>query len=169
MRRENSSITETYVDGVEVVFAKHFHQLYGRTPAFDPSIVDLLPQAPPFTGIEGPSTDDEIDKSVSHLHATSPGYGYTIPIFTRGSIVSVLSPIGSRTHGMRTPNRTGSHSSPQRRELAAYDTRMSRKTSGAPNGILGRRGRHIVQDGPPTYTRLATSDSGDPSDIRKRS
>jgi len=57
MRREDGSITVTYVDGVEI-FAKHFQQLYGHIPAFDPSILDLLPQ---------------IAKSVSRLRATSPG------------------------------------------------------------------------------------------------
>ncbi len=41
-------------------------------PTFDPSILDLLPQEPPFPSIDGLPTDDEIYKSVSRMHATSP-------------------------------------------------------------------------------------------------
>ena len=72
MRRGDGSITTAYANGADI-FAKHFHQLYGRIPTFDPSILDLLTQAPPFPVIDGLPTDDEIAKSVSRLHATSPG------------------------------------------------------------------------------------------------
>ena len=72
MRRDDGSITVTSIDGDEV-FAKHFHQLYAHIPAFDISILDFLPQAPLFPSIDGLTTDGEIAKSVSRLHATSPG------------------------------------------------------------------------------------------------
>ena len=72
MRREDGFVTTTYADEAEVL-AKHVYQLYGRIPAFDPSILDLIPQAPPFLGIDGPSTDDEVAKSVSRFHGTRPG------------------------------------------------------------------------------------------------
>ena len=72
MRREDGSITPTSADGVEVC-AKRFHQLYCRIPTFDPNILELLPQAPPIPVIDDLPTDDEIAKSVSRLHATSPG------------------------------------------------------------------------------------------------
>jgi hypothetical protein len=72
MRREDDSHTETLANGAEV-FDKHYHKLYGRIPDFNPSILDLLPQAPPFPSIGVLPTDDEIAKSVSRIHATSPG------------------------------------------------------------------------------------------------
>jgi hypothetical protein len=72
MRRENGSITATSADAAEVS-AKHFHQLYSRIPDFDSSILDLLPQAPPFHVIDGLPTDDEVAKSVSRFHGTRPG------------------------------------------------------------------------------------------------
>ena len=72
MRREDGTITVTPIEGAEV-FASHFNQLYGRTPSFDPTVLDLLDQEPVFPDIDGLPTDDEIAKGISRLHATSPG------------------------------------------------------------------------------------------------
>ena len=72
MRREDGTITVTPMEGAEV-FSIHFNQLYNRTPSFDPSVLDDLPQEPVVWGIDGLPTDDEITKGISRLHATSPG------------------------------------------------------------------------------------------------
>ena len=71
MRRIDGSITVNPSEGANV-FAQHFNQLYGRIPTFDPSVIDLLPRQTPFPDIDGLPTDDEISRSISRLHATSP-------------------------------------------------------------------------------------------------
>ena len=55
------------------VFASHFEQLYGRTPSYDPSVLERLPQHPTAPNLDHPPTDDEIRRAVRRLNNTAPG------------------------------------------------------------------------------------------------
>jgi len=72
MRREDGALTVNSIEGAEV-FADHFNHFYGRIPTFDSSVLDLLPQEIYCSGNDGVPSDDEIARSISRLHATSPG------------------------------------------------------------------------------------------------
>ena len=55
------------------VFKKHFQKLYGRTPTFDQSVIDLLHQQPTFDGLQHPPSDQEIIDAAKHLKNKAPG------------------------------------------------------------------------------------------------
>ena len=59
-------------EGAEV-FASHFNHLYGRTPSYDPTVLELLDQDPVFPDIDGLPTDDEIAKGISGCMQQAPG------------------------------------------------------------------------------------------------
>ena len=55
------------------VFADHFEQLYGRTPSYDPSVLESIPQREVIAGLDGVPTDSEIRIAVSKLKDSAPG------------------------------------------------------------------------------------------------
>jgi hypothetical protein len=55
------------------VFADAFSKLYGRTPTFDESVLDALPQSDVVTGLDHEPTSKEIRHALAKLHDTAPG------------------------------------------------------------------------------------------------
>ena len=55
------------------VFADHFQQLYGRTPTFDPTVLELMQQRDVVSGLDGLPTDAELRSALGRLRNTAPG------------------------------------------------------------------------------------------------
>ena len=55
------------------VFREHFQKLFGRTPVFDPTVLDLLDSHPIHEGLDHPPTDLEIINATRNLKNNSPG------------------------------------------------------------------------------------------------
>ena len=55
------------------VFEASFEKLYGRTPTFDASVLEALPQSPVAVGLDHDPTNDEIRRALARLHDTAPG------------------------------------------------------------------------------------------------
>ena len=55
------------------VFERHFSKLYGRTPSFDPTVLDTIKQLPVVPELDGAPGDTEIRRAVAQLRSTSPG------------------------------------------------------------------------------------------------
>ena len=55
------------------VFKEHFKKLYERVPRYDRSVLELLQQEPVISGVDHPTTDEEILKAVNSLKNNAPG------------------------------------------------------------------------------------------------
>ena len=71
------------------VFREHFQKLYGRTPAFDPTVLDLLDSHPIHEGLDHPPTDLEIINATRNLKNNSPGESGIMPLMFKCLISSV--------------------------------------------------------------------------------
>ena len=71
MRKTDGSIASTAEESA-CVFAEHFTELYGRSPQFDHTVLDMMQQLPVVPDDAVP-LDDEIHLSIGKLHATTPG------------------------------------------------------------------------------------------------
>jgi hypothetical protein len=72
MKKSDGTVCTTPEENAEV-FRKHFEQLYGRKPEYDPTVLDDLPQHPVANDCDHLPTDDEIRKAVMLLKNTGPG------------------------------------------------------------------------------------------------
>ena len=64
------------------VFKEHFKNIYERVPICDRSVLELLPQEPVISGVDHPTTDEEILKAVNSLKNNPPGEsGLTFQMF----------------------------------------------------------------------------------------
>ena len=72
MKRPDGSVASSAEEIIAEVFAEHFTDLYGRTPQFDESVLDTVPEALVVSNEEPPS-DMEIRKAVGKLRPTAPG------------------------------------------------------------------------------------------------
>ena len=55
------------------VFRRHFQNLFGRTPVFDPTVLDLFDCEPVHVGLDHLPTDEEIVNATKILKNNSPG------------------------------------------------------------------------------------------------
>ena len=65
MRKPDGSLAHTALENAEV-FASHFEgcTVYGRTPTFDASVLDSVPQLPVQHNLDGLPTDEEIHRAL---------------------------------------------------------------------------------------------------------
>ena len=70
-QRRDGSIASSPEEIAEV-FHQHFTDLYGRTPQWDPTVLDDMPQIP-VSPDDGLPSDDEICRAIKKLHGTGPG------------------------------------------------------------------------------------------------
>ena len=55
------------------VFRAHFQKLYGRSPDYDPTVVDMIQQQAMIEGCDHSPTDEEIRTAVGKLRDSGPG------------------------------------------------------------------------------------------------
>ena len=55
------------------VFRAHFQKLYGRSPDYDPTVVDMIQQQAIIEGCDHSPTDEEIRTAVGKLRFSGPG------------------------------------------------------------------------------------------------
>ena len=72
MRKTDGTLCSTPEENAEV-FRSHFEKLYARRPAYDPTVLDDLPQHPVVNDCDHLPTDNEIRKAVQLLKNTGPG------------------------------------------------------------------------------------------------
>ena len=72
MKKPDGSLCKSPAENAEV-FRNHFTQLYGRLPAHDERVLELLQQHPTATGRDHVPTDDEILSAVRKLKDKAPG------------------------------------------------------------------------------------------------
>ena len=72
MKKSDGTVCSTPEENAEV-FRQHFEKLYGRKPAYDPTVLDDLPQHPVVNECDHLPTDDEVCKAVQLLKNTGPG------------------------------------------------------------------------------------------------
>ena len=64
------------------VFSEHFEKLYGHTPSFDSSVIELLQQRDAAPNLDHTPSDVEIRRAVQRLNYTAPGEsGVPAPLF----------------------------------------------------------------------------------------
>jgi len=64
------------------VFSEHFEKLYGHTPSFDSSVIELLQQRDAAPNLDHTPSDVEIRRAVQRLNDTAPGEsGVPAPLF----------------------------------------------------------------------------------------
>ena len=80
MKKEDGSKCSTSEENAEV-FRSHFEKLYGRTPTFDPTVIDLIEPKPAITDISHPPSDDEISTATKGLKNNAPGESGLSPRF----------------------------------------------------------------------------------------
>ena len=78
MKKVDGSICKTTEENA-AVFRDHFTQLYDRTPIFDSSVLDLLPQQPTVDDYDQMLTDEEITLAVTGLKNNAPGDSGSCP------------------------------------------------------------------------------------------
>ena len=72
MKKADGSKCSTSAENAEV-FRTHFEKLYGRTPVFDETVIDLLEQKATLTNVCHTPSDEEIHKVTNHLKNNPPG------------------------------------------------------------------------------------------------
>ena len=72
MTKEDGSKCKNPQENAEV-FKTHFQKLYGRTPHFDESVVDLIEQKPILNDLHRTPSEEEILVATNHLKNKSPG------------------------------------------------------------------------------------------------
>ena len=72
MRKSDGSLYKTPEENTEV-FRSHFHQLYGRQPSFDVTVLDSLPQKDICLNCDYNPTENEIRKATQKLKDNGPG------------------------------------------------------------------------------------------------
>ena len=72
MKKADGSLAQTAEENAEV-HAEAFGALYGRTPEFDESVLDALPQKPVTSDLDHEPTLPEVSKAISQLHDSAPG------------------------------------------------------------------------------------------------
>ena len=72
MRKKDGTLATTPEENAEV-HAEAFSELYGRTPEYDESVLDALPQSAVVPDLDGEPTDAEIHCALNGLHDTAPG------------------------------------------------------------------------------------------------
>ena len=72
MTKDNGTKCTSSAENAEV-FRAHFEKLYGRQPAFDASVLDLLVQQPIITGCDHLPTDEQVEKAMKKLKNSAPG------------------------------------------------------------------------------------------------
>ena len=70
MKKPDGSICTTPEENAEV-FKNHFADLFGRPPAFDASVLDLLDQYETAEGLDHTPSDEEIEEAVTNLRNTA--------------------------------------------------------------------------------------------------
>jgi len=70
--KSDGSICKSPEESAEV-FRSHFHQLYGRQPSFDITVINSLEQKEIFSNCDHTPTEDEIRKAALKLKDNSPG------------------------------------------------------------------------------------------------
>ena len=66
------TLAASAVESAEVM-RLHFEKLYSRTPVFDASVLELVPQQPVQMGLDGLPSDEDISRALSKLSDTAPG------------------------------------------------------------------------------------------------
>ena len=72
MKHPDGTICKTPEENA-AVFCEHFKALYGKTPDFDETVLELLPQCPIVEGCDHLPNDDEIRNATLRLKNTAPG------------------------------------------------------------------------------------------------
>ena len=70
MKKADGSLCKTPEENAEVV---HFEKLFSKTPSYDPTVLEDLPQKPVVKDCDAPPTDEEIAKAVKQLKNSGPG------------------------------------------------------------------------------------------------
>ena len=72
MKKADGSLCKTPEENAEV-FRVHFEKLFSKTPSYDPTVLEDLPQKPVVEDCDAPPTDEEIAKAVKQLKNSGPG------------------------------------------------------------------------------------------------
>ena len=78
MKKEDGSMCSSPEENAEV-FRKHFTNLYGRTPSYDRSVLELLTQQLTASGCDYIPTDKQIKDAVGKLKKKAPGVSGLCP------------------------------------------------------------------------------------------
>ena len=72
MKKPDGCTCQTPAENAEV-FRAHFQKLYGRSPEYDPTVVDMIQQQAMIEGCDHNPTDEEIRNDVGKLRDSGPG------------------------------------------------------------------------------------------------